>query len=743
MNKAVTHDGATPNLICPVTGLPVLRRPEWTDVPLGEKFRITYSWIGDHILWSQPSGYATLPDMEKMIDLIQTVMSDAFPDNRKIIELVDASNLKGLSLAARRDYVRHLKNTPRLVGLVYLGASPVLEMAVRLGIKLKVLKYPVRIARDYAEAVNLGLELVSSAGLGSPGAEKSVSAGRDGLPNIVARDDWFVDLEGFNTRFSIVNGDTLHSESTGYMTQNHVEPLVRVRHEVVSSLVAPESIRYFIAGAEGLTGADRRARKAYMDSLKQWYASHPIRLYVCYGANWFVRTAARLAAPFMPFKVGVARDWEEAWAVVSADKARMTRDEFPQISTMFANGEAVPGDLKKYAQQLLHYIGSINWEADGIDFDQDIGPDHPFKSVFDALRLIKGELDQLFVERERGELALRESEQRYRRLVETAAEGVIVVQDDHLVYANSAAEKISGWTRDELLSRPFLDFVHPDDRESVAARHNQRLKGEEVSSPNQHRIQYKDGTERWIEARAVLIEWNHLPASLTLLTDITEQKNADEALKLSEEKFSKAFRQSPVWVVISSLEEGRYVEVNEEFLRNTGFSREEVIGRTSLELDTWADPEDRARIVEAIKAKGSVHDVEVRRRTKSGRIRDILFSGEIVSLGEERFMVSVSQDISDRKRAEKERERLIGELQEALVNVKTLRGLIPICSSCKKIRDDQGFWQQVEVYVHHHSDAEFSHGICPDCFKKLYPDYVDEIDLTDGKKEPEVGPSRK
>jgi PleD family two-component response regulator len=63
------------------------------------------------------------------------------------------------------------------------------------------------------------------------------------------------------------------------------------------------------------------------------------------------------------------------------------------------------------------------------------------------------------------------------------------------------------------------------------------------------------------------------------------------------------------------------------------------------------------------------------------------------------------------------------QLQEALANVKTLKGLLPICANCKKIRDDEGYWQQVEVYVRDHSEAEFSHGICPDCIKKLYPEY--------------------
>lgn len=77
--------------------------------------------------------------------------------------------------------------------------------------------------------------------------------------------------------------------------------------------------------------------------------------------------------------------------------------------------------------------------------------------------------------------------------------------------------------------------------------------------------------------------------------------------------------------------------------------------------------------------------------------------------------------------AERERDRLVGELQEALANIKVLRGLLPICSHCKKIRDDKGYWKQVEVYIREHTEAEFSHGLCPDCVRKLYPEYADRI----------------
>jgi len=80
-------------------------------------------------------------------------------------------------------------------------------------------------------------------------------------------------------------------------------------------------------------------------------------------------------------------------------------------------------------------------------------------------------------------------------------------------------------------------------------------------------------------------------------------------------------------------------------------------------------------------------------------------------------------EVNERRRAQKERERLIAELQDALANIKVLRGLLPICSHCKKIRDDNGAWQVVEVFVREHSEADFSHSICPECLNKMYPQF--------------------
>ncbi len=139
-----------------------------------------------------------------------------------------------------------------------------------------------------------------------------------------------------------------------------------------------------------------------------------------------------------------------------------------------------------------------------------------------------------------------------------------------------------------------------------------------------------------------------------------------------------------------------------------------------------------ARLVPAIERE--LRDAETRReRRKADEALKRAYEGLEIKVKERTAELSAAnealkEEISQRKKAEEEREKLIRELRQALAEVKTLSGLLPICASCKKIRDDRGYWNQIEVYIRDHSQAEFSHGLCPDCARKLYPEYFKEMD---------------
>ena len=194
-------------------------------------------------------------------------------------------------------------------------------------------------------------------------------------------------------------------------------------------------------------------------------------------------------------------------------------------------------------------------------------------------------------------------------------------------------------------------------------------------------------------------------------------------LSLQQEKFSKAFHSSPYAILLTRLSDGKILEVNDGFTAITGYGAGEVLGSSTGDLHFWAQASDREEVVAQLSAHGRIDGREFAFRTKSGERVIGLFSAAVIAIGNEPCILSSIADLTARKQAEEERERLVAERERDLQEIKILGGLLPICMSCKKIRDDKGYWNQIEIYIRSHSQAEFSHGLCPECAHKLYPEY--------------------
>lgn len=181
-------------------------------------------------------------------------------------------------------------------------------------------------------------------------------------------------------------------------------------------------------------------------------------------------------------------------------------------------------------------------------------------------------------------------------------------------------------------------------------------------------------------------------------------------------------------IVITDLA-GNIEYVNPKFTQVTGYSFGEALGQNPRILKSGEMPlEGYERLWKTI-TSGKEWRGEFHNKKKNGEFywESASISPVFDSEGAVISFLAVKEDITERKQAEAERERLIGELQEALAKVKTLSGLLPICASCKKIRDDKGYWNQIEGYIHDHSEAEFSHSICPDCARRLYPEIYEKM----------------
>jgi PAS domain S-box-containing protein len=210
-------------------------------------------------------------------------------------------------------------------------------------------------------------------------------------------------------------------------------------------------------------------------------------------------------------------------------------------------------------------------------------------------------------------------------------------------------------------------------------------------------------------------EENLVKAVAERLGRVAERMQAEEKLR----QLSRAVEQSPASIMITDLS-GSIEYVNPKFLQVTGYTLAEVLGKNPRILKSGDKlPETYQELWKTL-LDGREWSGEFHNKKKNGElfwesasispIRDV--TGHIT-----RF-VAVKEDITARKQTEEERNRLIQELQDALARVKSLSGLLPICAGCKKIRDDRGYWSQVESYIQKHSDVRFSHGLCPDCIKK-------------------------
>ena len=171
--------------------------------------------------------------------------------------------------------------------------------------------------------------------------------------------------------------------------------------------------------------------------------------------------------------------------------------------------------------------------------------------------------------------------------------------------------------------------------------------------------------------------------------------------------------------------DGRILDANVAATTVYGYAREELLAMTIYDLRA----PDTLKLTSEQMAEADRRGIlfETAHRRKDGSTLPVEVNSRGAAIYGTRGLVSVIRDITERKQAEDARAKLIAELQDALVNVRTLRGLLPICSYCKKIRNDEGYWLQLEAYIHQHSEAHFSHGICPDCYKQAKADMEKEL----------------
>jgi PAS domain S-box-containing protein len=258
-------------------------------------------------------------------------------------------------------------------------------------------------------------------------------------------------------------------------------------------------------------------------------------------------------------------------------------------------------------------------------------------------------------DRQQAEEALQESEERYRLLVNNIPNVTwISSSDGTTTFISPNVEKVYGYSPEEIYQAGeelWFKRIHPEDLGKVQETYS-RLFVDESGFDIEYRIKRKDGQWIWLHDRAITsYEEGGKQFAYGVFSDITERKQAEEALRESEEKFSKLFQTSPNALIISTLEDGLIIEINEAGAQSIGLPREEIVDKTSLEIGL-VDEETRAQLIGYIQEQGRYDAVEIPVTLPTGEQRFGLFHGQIIKIGDQDCLFQTTIDITDRKQAE-------------------------------------------------------------------------------------------
>ncbi len=256
-------------------------------------------------------------------------------------------------------------------------------------------------------------------------------------------------------------------------------------------------------------------------------------------------------------------------------------------------------------------------------------------------------------ERKKALEALRASEEKYRAVVENANEAIVVAQDGMLKFFNAKTLEITGFDRRDLRAKPFIELIHPDDRQMVVERHLRRLQGERFPSVYSFRVVGKSGKVAWVEINAIAITWEGKPATLNFLSDITQRKEAEEAILEAERRYRAIFNNRLLMVYVMD-GQGTFLDASDFALERLGYARDDL-GKVSM-VDIL-HPDDLARAVETmvglLETGYQEQPIEYRLIARSGEMIHVVASSIPLDRSHDHYLeLGIALDITESKRAE-------------------------------------------------------------------------------------------
>jgi PAS domain S-box-containing protein len=318
-----------------------------------------------------------------------------------------------------------------------------------------------------------------------------------------------------------------------------------------------------------------------------------------------------------------------------------------------------------------------------------------------------------------------DSEIRYRRLFEAAKDGILILDADSgaITDANPYINEILGYSPQELVGKRLWEIGAFFDVVASKAAFDELQKKEYIRYENLP-LQTKDGQLREVEFISNVYEVGLKKVIQCNIRNISKRKEAEEALRESEIRYRRLFESAKDGLLILDAGTGKIIDANPFLLEILDYSREEMIEKDFREIEPFENVIASQDVFRKLQHQEYNHFEHLLLQNKEGVNIHVEFVSSFYFVNKRKVIQCHIRDITQRKWLEDDRQNLTNKLQDALAHIKELKGMLPMCANCKKIRNDKGYWQAVEGYISEHTDATFTHGMCPDCMEVFYPEYA-------------------
>lgn len=373
---------------CPVTGLPIVQKSHWTDIRISNDFVVTYRMIGDRILHAAPRGHFTNVNLEKAHAVLDQVLTESVKPGIKIVEIDDFEGITGSTtrLGRTAGFRYFEQKTEKHIGFIAFNISRTSKMFLHVAWRTQRGPFKFDIMNDYESAVKQALKMIQQFD-----ARDCYDPG-----NFITRPEWKYEGDTLFSECKILNDKVMYAVHKGYLQNQDVDPVSQIIANIFRAGYFKNSPPYYIADYSGVTGGSWYGRVRFLKtfkSLKDRYG--PPKVFIMIIGNQVINIAMKMAQKKMGLPMYFVKDLDEALSLV-----RQLEDPSGRVlpSPLAGSQNNEPGNpFEKYEDEIMDFIGSLAWNTQGTKL-KDVADSHPFKSVFDAISLVKLDVDELLLE---------------------------------------------------------------------------------------------------------------------------------------------------------------------------------------------------------------------------------------------------------------------------------------------------------------------------------------------------------